>query len=88
MLKREQVLQIISSERDYQDSAWPSHEAQGNTEHCLTSVQVYLRKAEDAWITEGYPETKTQQQLAKIAAIIVRLLERGHGTEELLKGLR
>jgi hypothetical protein len=88
MLTREQALQVINTERDYQDSAWPAHDAQGNTEHCLTSVQVYLRKAEDAWITEGYPETKTQQQLAKIAAIIVRLLERGHGTEELLKGLR
>ena len=87
MLSRAQVFEILDKERKYQDGLWPPHDGQKNTEHCLTSVQCYLRKAEDAWIVAS-DEVSTWQQLAKIAAIITRALEVGNETEELLKGLR
>jgi hypothetical protein len=87
MLSREQVFGILDKERRYQDSLWPPHDGQKNTQHTLTTLQVYLRKAEDAWIVDKY-EVKTWQQLAKIAAVIVRALEVGNETEELVKGLR
>lgn len=86
-LTRAQVFEILEKERQYQDSLWPPHDGQKNTEHTLTTLQCYLRKAEDAWIVDKY-ETKTWQQLAKIAAVIVRALEVGNETENLLQGLR
>ena len=86
-LTREQVFQIIDRERNYQDNLWPPHDGHKNSEHCLTSVQCYLRKAEDAWIASK-SEVTTWQQLAKIAAIITRALEVGNESEELLNGLR
>jgi hypothetical protein len=87
MLTRQQVFEIYDKERNYQDSLWPPYEGHKNSEHCLASVQCYLRKAEDAWIVSRH-EVATWQQLAKIAAIITRALEVGNETEELTKGLR
>ena len=86
-LSREEVFIIINREREYQDSKWPPHEGHKNSEHCLVSVNEYLRKASDIWIGSR-SESEVWQQLAKIAAIVTRALESGNGTEELLKGLR
>lgn len=87
MLTRAEVFEILDKERKYQDGLWPPHEGHKNSEHCLTSVEAYLRRAEDAWIVSS-SEVSTWQQLTKIAAIIVRALESGNETQELKKGLR
>lgn len=87
-MKREEVFEVINRERNYQDSLWPPHEGHQHSEHCLVSLQAYLRKAEDNWIASA-GELTTVQQLAKMAAIIVRALESIPEAEELLtKGLR
>lgn len=86
-ITREAIFEVINQERNYQDSLWPPHDGQKNTEHTLVTLQVYLRKAEDAWIT-ARTETPVWQQLAKIAAVIVRALEVGNESEEVLNGLR
>jgi hypothetical protein len=86
-LTRQQIFDIINTERQYQDNLWPPHDGHKNTEHCLTTVQVYLRKAEDAWIS-AKDEVSTWQQLAKIAAVITRALEVGNESEALVNGLR
>jgi uncharacterized protein (DUF934 family) len=87
-MNRQEVFEIINTERNYQDNLWPPHNGHKNSEHCLVSLQAYLRKAEDAWITSSNNGIGVWQQLAKMAAIIVRALESSDETIELKKGLR
>jgi hypothetical protein len=52
-------------------------------------LSAYVRKAEDAWVNTKGSNLPAIQQIAKIAAIAVRILERAGGSEDLLiKGLR
>lgn len=86
-LTREDIFDILNAERNYQDSLWPPHDGHKNSEHALVLASSYLRKAQDQWAVSD-SEVSTWQQLAKLAAILVRALEVGNETEELKKGLR
>jgi hypothetical protein len=99
MLTRKQVYDLIDVEREYQDYNYQpeSVTSSGLTRRQrdlevapgLTMLSAYVRKAEDAWISEKGTATKSLQQIGKIAAIAVRILERAGDSEVLLKkGLR
>lgn len=97
-MTREQVFQIINKERDYQDTTYePNKVLQSGqtrqqrdldvTAH-LVLLDAYVRKAKDAWVIPG-TNTPALKQIAKIAAIAVRALERAGGADILLsEGLR
>lgn len=87
MLSRAQVFEVIEKERQYQDATWPPHEGHAHSEHCLVLVDGYIKKAQAAWLT-SQDETPVVQQLAKLAAIVVRALEKIEGSEVILNGLR
>lgn len=99
MLTREEVFRIIEAERAYQDRAYNGNEvlSSGVTRRQRDSdpaagilmLECYVRKASDAWVnTKGFA-TPSLQQVAKIAAIAVRILERAGDSEKLLElGLR
>lgn len=97
MLSREQVFQIVSKERDYQNRTYSPDELLSSgvkrgdrdldvTPH-LVMLDLYVRKAQDAWNVKG-DNRPALQQIAKIAAIATRALERAGGSEALLNGLR
>lgn len=99
MLKREQVYQIIETERAYQDKTYNPNEvlSSGQTREQrdldvtpgLVMLGTYLHKANSAWTGQKGSSLASIQQIAKIATIAVRILERAGGAEELLtKGLR
>lgn len=85
-LTRDKVYQIISAERHYQDSFYDPHElltsGQEREERDidvtpgLVMLGAYVRKAEDAWVNTKGTNLPSLQQVAKIAAIAVRILER------------
>lgn len=98
MLTREEVFIIIDRERAYQDLNYnpkqtqpypgsPTREQRDlNPAAGILLLDSYVRKAQEAW--EKNHSLLSLQQIAKIAAIAVRVLERAGGSEELLKGLR
>lgn len=99
MLSREQVYGLIDTEREYQDGNYMPYQitSSGLTRRerdlevapGLTMLSAYVRKAEDARVNVKGDSTPSLQQIAKIAAIAVRILERAGGSEALLaKGLR
>jgi hypothetical protein len=99
MLTRQQVYCLIDMEREYQDynyspdtltsSGLPRRERDLEVGPGLTMLSAYVRKAEDAWVNTKGNATPSLQQIAKLAAIAVRILERAGGSEALLaKGLR
>ena len=99
MLTREQVFTLINKERDFQDVNYDPNfvlssgqtRAQRDLEVSpgVLMLEAYARKASDAWVNTKGTNLSTLQQVAKIAAIAVRVLERAGGSEELLtKGLR
>lgn len=98
MMTRQQVFAIIEKERQYQDSVYDPEAivASGQTRAqrdleiatSITMLEVYIRKAGDAWVNLG-SNLLALQRVAKIAAIAVRALERAGGSEKLLtNGLR
>lgn len=100
MLNQDQVFSIISKEREYQDKAYNPTEKLSRglgptradrdkdvTAH-LVLLDLYLAKAKEAWNVKG-DNVPALQQLAKLAAIAVRALERSAASEVLLsEGLR
>jgi len=98
MMTREEVYKIIDDERAYQDKTYtPTKVLQSGqtrqqrdldvTAH-LVLLDQYIEKAKVAWVTPG-TNTPALQQIAKVAAIAVRALERAGASEDLLKiGLR
>jgi hypothetical protein len=99
MLSREQVYNLIDTEREYQDynyqpnsvttSGLTRRERDLEVGPGLTMLSAYVRKAEDAWVNTKGDATPSLQQIGKLAAIAVRILERAGGSEALLaKGLR
>lgn len=99
MLTFDQVVEIVRQERLYQDGTYVPNEI---TSSGLTRAQRdldvapgiamlsgYVRKAEDAWLSSKGSNTAPLQQVAKIAAIAIRILERAGGSEVLIDaGLR
>lgn len=99
MLTRAQVFDIINNERAYQDKTYSPDEttSTGVTRKVrdlepssgILMLEAYVRKATDAWVNTKGDNTPSLQQVAKIAVIAVRILERSGGSEALLiKGLR
>lgn len=100
MLLRSDVFELINAERAYQDTTYSkdavlsSGATRGQRDLDVTPGLVlldsYVRKAQDAWTDQKTGGSlKSLQQVAKIAAIAVRILERAGGSEALLnEGLR
>jgi hypothetical protein len=97
-MTREQVYKIIDTERTYQDETYDPNEVlqsgqtRGQRDLDVTAhlvlLDAYIGKAKDAWVVPG-TNTPALQQIAKIAAIAVRALERAGGADVLLtEGLR
>lgn len=97
-LNRDQVLEIVNTERSYQDLTYNPQQVLTSgatreqrdldvTSH-LVLLDVYVEKAKEAWLAKG-DNRPALKQIAKIAAIAVRALERAGGSEALLtEGLR
>ncbi len=97
-MTREQAIDIITTERNYQDTAYPETATVGSgvtrqqrdkevVPHILL-LEEYAAKARQAWVSSG-SNKQALQQIAKAAAIAMRALERVGNSEELLKdGLR
>lgn len=99
MLTREQVFEIINTERNYQDTNYRPDEvvSSGLTRRMrdaevspgILMLEAYARKAGDAWVNTKGTNLPALQQVAKIAAIAVRILERAGDSQALLEsGLR
>ena len=96
-LVRSDVFDIINKERDYQDANYNPEEVLSSgqkrgvrdldvTPH-LVMLDLYIRKAQEAWNVKG-DNKPALQQVAKIATIAVRALERAGKSEALKEGLR
>ena len=103
MLSRFEVFDLVERERQYQDTNYDprqllsSGQSRGQRDLDVTPGLVlldsYVRKAQDAWTDNkkigNDGSLIALQNVAKIAAIAVRILERAGGSEKLLeKGLR
>jgi hypothetical protein len=99
MLTRAEVYGIIDGERAYQDKSYdPNTVLSSGQTRVLRDLEVapgilmlseYTQKAGQAWVNTKGSNLPALQQIAKIAAIAVRVLERAGGSEVLLKsGLR
>ena len=100
-MTREQVFGLVDAERLYQDRAFnPELETScGQTRRQrdlnpapgVLMLEEYIEKARQAWIkpTLKADNIECLQNVAKVAAIAVRILERAGGSERLLRaGLR
>lgn len=101
MLTREQVFSLINTERDYQDLNYDPDELLSgnggitrrqrdlNAAPGILMLVDYSRKATDAWVNTKGNQVPSLQQVAKIAAIAVRILEQAGDSQQLLQlGLR
>ena len=94
MLTREQVFTLINYEREYQDRTYNPDErvssgltrAERDKEVSsgILMLEAYCRKASDAWVNTKGSNVPALQQVAKIAAIAVRVLERAGDSQVLL----
>lgn len=98
-MTRKEVYEVIDNEREYQDrnynpeqrtsSGVTRRERDYDVAPGICMLEVYCRKAGDAWVNTKGTQHPALQQVAKIAAIAVRILERAGGSEKLLEtGLR
>ena len=97
-MNRTDVYTIIDTERAYQDRTYNPDEVLSSgctrrqrdldvTSH-LVLLDVYVKKAMEAWLAKG-DNKPSLKQIAKVAAIAVRALERAGGSDALLtEGLR
>lgn len=99
MMTREQVFEIINQERAFQDEVFDPEgvvssgqtRAQRDTNVApgILTLDCYVEKAKAAWLHTKGDNLPALQQVAKLAAIAVRILERAGGSEKLLeRGLR
>lgn len=99
MLDRQEVFELINDEREFQDQNYNPNEllstgvSRGvrdlDVSAGILMLSAYVRKAEEAWVNTKGTNLPALQQVAKIAAIAVRILERAGGSAALLeKGLR
>lgn len=98
-LTRNQVFCLLNEERKYQDRNYNPNEitSSGQTRierdrdvaPGILMLNAYNHKAAQIWVNTVGDNLPALQQVAKIAAIAVRILERAGGSEQLLeKGLR
>jgi hypothetical protein len=100
VLTREEVFIIIDRERDFQDVEYnptavivpggPTREQRDLLPAAgILLLEEYVRKATTAWAGQKGSDFNSLRQVAKIAAIAVRILERAADSERLLtEGLR
>lgn len=99
MLTRAEVYAIIDGERTYQDvnydpdfvtsSGLTRRQRDLEAAPGILMIGEYVAKARNAWTSTKGNQLPALQQVAKIAAIAVRILERAGGSQELLQsGLR
>jgi hypothetical protein len=99
MMTREQVFELINREREYQSQSYvpderissglTRRERDAEVSPGILMLEAYVRKATDAWVNTKGSNTPALQQVAKIAAIAVRILEQAADSQVLLeKGLR
>lgn len=97
-MKREDVYKIIDTERAFQDTNYDkdavltSGVTRGQRDLDVTShlvlLDIYVNKAKEAWLAKG-DNRPALKQIAKVASIAVRALERAGGADVLLtEGLR
>jgi hypothetical protein len=97
-MQRAAIYSLIDNERTYQDRTYNPDEVltSGSTrrqrDNDVTShlvlLDLYITKAKEDWNVKG-DNRPALKQIAKIAAIAVRALERAGGSEALLEeGLR
>lgn len=97
-MDRAQVYSLIDAERAYQDRTYDPNEVlssgqtRGTRDLDVTAhmvlLNLYISKAQEAWNVKG-DNRPALKQIAKIAAIAVRALERAGGADVLLtEGLR
>jgi len=98
-MNREEVYDIINEEREYQDKNYnpDAVTSSGQTRRQrdlevapgVLMLQQYAHNAGHTWIRTVGTNLPTLREVAKIAAIAVRILERAGGSEALLtQGLR
>ena len=98
-MKRSDIYQVIDKEREYQDGFYKPDEKLSNglgptraerdrdvTPH-LVLLDLYINKAKEDWNVKG-DNRPALKQIAKIAAIAVRALERAAGGDCIMQGLR
>lgn len=97
-MNREQVFEVINKEREYQDINYDPNQVLTSgatrlqrdldvTSH-LVLLDIYVQKAKEAWLVKG-DNKPALKQIAKVAAIAVRALERAGGADDAVKdGLR
>ena len=99
MLTRKEVYTLVDNERAYQDRTYKPDEVESSGQKRsdrdldvapgILMLQAYVHKAEIAWVDSKTDNLPALRQVAKIAAIAVRILERAGGSEELhVRGLR
>jgi hypothetical protein len=98
-MNREQIYSLIEIERNFQDANYNPNEiltsgatrGQRDLEVApgILMLEAYADKAKSSWVGTKGSNLPALQQVAKIAALAVRILERCGGSEELLnEGLR
>lgn len=98
-MNRDEVIHIINEERGYQDleydpdavtsSGQTRRERDLDVAPGILMLEDYVAKARAAWTGTKGNQLPALRQIAKIAAIAVRILERAGGSDELLRqGLR
>lgn len=76
-MNREDVYDIVDSERCYQDERWAGHKHEVGAH--LTLLRSYMREAEEAWVFNN-GDRLALQSIRKIAGIAVACMEE-HGAE-------
>ena len=75
MAKREEVLEAVEGEREYQDERWGAeHDKQESIGNFLIYIERYLSKAKDAYIDANHAEPALHE-VRKIAALAVACME-------------
>lgn len=98
-MTRQEIYTVIDGERAYQDGFYKPDEQLSNglgptrrerdrdvTSH-LVLLDLYVTKAKEDWNVKG-DNRPALKQIAKIAAIAVRALERAAGADCVKEGLR
>lgn len=98
MLTRPEVFSIIDEEREFQDRNYDPDEvvSSGLTRRDrdkevsvgIAMLTAYIARAQQTWISVKGDNLPALQEVAKIASIAVRIMERAGESDRLKKGLR
>lgn len=76
MAKREEALEAVEAEREYQDQRWGGsvHDANESVGNFLIYIERYLDKAKNAYVDANHSEPALHE-VRKIAALAVACME-------------